>query len=307
MRVLVTGASGLIGRSVVKALVQKGHDVVAMTRAAGRVSKGQRIRVLEADPTAPGPWQKVAAECDAAVTLAGAHIGTHRWTVERKGLLRSSRLRSTLNLVDAWAREPRARILLASSATHYYGPRPPEELLAETAKPGDTFLARLMRDWEDEANHATRSGARVVNLRMGIVLGHGGALDYCIPMAKAFLGHMRGAARSTCPWIHEEDNVGLMLHALERGDLHGPLNMTAPGIVTWAGFMSTLARQLGRPFTVPVPRWAALLVAGEAATLWFSGQSVDAARARATGYGFKYDVVRPALADVLSRHPWSSG
>ncbi len=299
MRILVTGASGFIGRSFVKALVDRGHSVVALTRNSARAALDGTIQVLQVDPMIAGSWQDVAAECDAAITLAGEHVGGKRWNDELKGLIRSSRIRSTRTVVDAWDRKPRARILLASSATHYYGPRPPGEILHEDAGPGDSFFARTVRDWEDEANRATQTGARVVNLRMGVVLGHGSGLDYCVPLAKVFLGHMRGAANSGFSWIHHEDNVGLMLHALEHPDLHGPLNMTAPGVVSWSHFMRTLARQYGRPFTLPVPRCLARLTMGEAAELWFSGQHVHPAKALLTGYIFKHPEFEPALEDVL--------
>ena len=228
MRILVTGATGFIGRTFVKALSNRGHDVVAVSRSAAAAVLGEHVKVLEADPMVAGPWQATAAECDAAITLAGEHVGGRRWSDEQKGLIRSSRIRSTRNVVEAWAREPRARVMLGCSATHYYGPRPSREILDESAGAGDTFLARAMREWEDEANRATRSGARVVNMRIGVVLGRGSALDYCVPMVKGFLGHIAGARGSSFSWIHHEDNVGLMLHALERQDLHGPLNMTAP-------------------------------------------------------------------------------
>lgn len=303
MRILVTGAAGFIGRTFVKALVDRGHDVVALTRNAARASLDGNIKVLEADPMVIGPWQDTAAECDAAITLAGEHVGGKRWNPELKGLIRSSRIRSTHNLVEAWARQPRARVLLACSATHYYGPRPPEEILDENAGAGDTFFARAIREWEDEATRATGSGARVVTMRIGVVLGRGSALDYCAPMVKAFLGPIRGAGRSSFSWIHHEDNVGLMLHALERQDLCGPLNMTAPGVVTWSRFMRTLARHYGRPFTLPVPRWMARMAMGEAAELWFSGQHVHPAKALASGYVFKHPDMEAALADVLARAP----
>ena len=158
-----------------------------------------------------------------------------------------------------------------------------------------------MREWEDEANRATQSGARVVNMRIGVVLGRGSALDYCVPMVRDFLGHIVGARSSSFSWIHHEDNVGLMLHALERQDLHGPLNMTAPGVVTWSHFMRTLARHFRRPFTLPVPRSLARLAMGEAAELWFSGQYVHPAKALATGYAFKHPELEAALTDVLRR------
>src|SRR4029453_16193294 len=130
---------------------------------------------------------------------------------------------------------------------------------------------------------------------------NGSALDYCIPMVKGFLGHISGARASSFSWIHDEDNVGLMLHALEREDLHGPLNMPSPGVVTWSRFMHTLAGHFGRPFTFPVPQCLARLVMGEAAELWFSGQHVYPAKALATDYAFKHPVLEPALADVLRR------
>jgi len=301
MRILVTGATGFIGRTFVKALVDRSHDVVAVTRDASRMTPGRHVTVLEADPLVPGPWQDTAVECDGALTLAGEHVGGKRWHDELKGLIRSSRIRSTRNLVDAWARQPGRRVLLGCSATHYYGPRPPEEILDENAGAGDTFLARAMREWEDEANRATGSGARVVTMRIGVVLGRGSALDYCVPMVRAFLGHIRGASRSSFSWIHHEDNVGLMLHALERQDLCGALNMTAPGVVTWSHFMRTLARHYGRPFTLPVPRWMARAAMGEAAELWFSGQHVYPAKALASGYIFKYPDLDAALTDVLRR------
>jgi uncharacterized protein len=158
-----------------------------------------------------------------------------------------------------------------------------------------------MREWEEEATRATETGAGVVNMRIGVVLGQGSALDYCVPMVKAFLGHIVGAGDSAFSWIHHEDSVGLMLHALERRDLQGPLNMTAPGIVAWSRFMRTLARHFGRSVTLPVPRSMARLVMGEAAELWFSGHHVHPAKALATGYVFKYPDLEAALADVLQR------
>lgn len=299
MRVFVTGASGFIGRSFVKALSAHGHDVVAVSRRPLAGLPDKNVVALQTDLMVGGPWQETAAGCDAAITLAGEPISGRRWNDEQKGLIRSSRIRSTRLLVDAWSRNPRPRVLLGCSATHYYGPRPPDEVLDENAGGGDTFLARAMREWEDEAYRATDSGARVVTMRIGVVLGRGGALDYCAPMVRGFLGHIAGTRHSSFSWIHHEDNVGLMLHALERSDVQGPLNMTSPGIVTWSHFMTRLARHYKRPFTVPVPHVLARLSMGDVAELWFSGQHVYPAKALATGYTFKYPVLEPALADVL--------
>jgi uncharacterized protein (TIGR01777 family) len=192
-------------------------------------------------------------------------------------------------------------VLVSHSAIGFYGPRG-DEILDETAPGGDDFLAGVCRDWEEAAGGAVRAGIRVVNPRVGIVLGRGGgALSMMLTPFRLGLGGPIGHGRQWMSWIHVDDVVGLLLHAIGRRDVSGPVNATAPEPVTNRDFSRALGRALGRPAVLPTPVFALKLLYGDFAEILATGQRVMPARAVESGYAFRFPDLGAALAEVVGR------
>ncbi len=290
MKIAVTGASGFVGRRVAELARRRGHEVVSI----GRVS-GDRLW----DPmSGPAPLEGT----DAVIHLAGEPIAEGRWTRRKMERIRDSRVIGTRNLV-AGIGPGGPRALVCASAVGYYGDRLDEEL-TEESPPGDDFLARVCRDWEAEA---MGSGARVVCVRAGIVLGaSGGALARMLPLFKAGLGGRIGTGLQWMSWVHLDDLASLFLHAAERDDVTGPLLGTSPNPVRNAEFAAALGRALGRPAIVPAPRWALGLLIGKAAGAITSSQRCLPMRTLRSGFRFAHPDLEPALADILGRGDFSA-
>lgn len=305
MRVFITGATGLIGRRLVRDRLERGDEVVALTRSARRAAAilpdaPEQLSIVEGDPAAGGDWQSSVDGCGAAVHLAGAGVADRRWSEASKRLIVASRIESTARLVEAMeqaARRP--EVFVCASATGYYG-EGGEELLDETAPAGDDFLARLASAWEAQARHAERADVRVVSLRIGVVLDErGGALAKMVPVFRMFLGGPLGGGRAYVPWIHHRDVTGLIDLAIRDASLTGPLNVVAPNPVTGRALARALGAALGRPSWLPAPRWALRIVLGEIASYATMSQRVVPARAVEHGYRFEYTMMAPALASLL--------
>lgn len=298
MRVVVSGASGLIGSALLPALRAAGHRPIALVRRPPRAEDE-----IEWDPAASKLAPDALDGADAVVHLAGAGIGDHRWTAEYKRELLDSRTLSTALLADTIARAATGpRVLLSGSAIGYYGPRG-DETLDESSPAGTDFLADVCRQWEDACQPARDAGARVVNLRTGIVLSaKGGALKKMLPLFRLGAGGRFGNGRQWQSWISIDDEVQAIIHLLTSA-LSGPVNLTAPTPVSNTEFSRTLAKVLHRPSLVPVPRFApALLLGGELAdALLFTGQRVLPAALQADGYAFEHGTLDVALRAVLDR------
>jgi hypothetical protein len=286
MRILVTGATGYIGRGAGARLAADGHEIRALSRSPG----------------APFAWRpgagSVPAEAfdgvEAILHLAGETL-SGRWTAAKMRAIRESRVAGTRSLVDGIAAlAKRPRILVSASATGYYGDRG-EELLPEDSAPGHGFLAEVCRGWEAEAVRAETLGLRVVRLRFGPVLGRGGgALGPMLPLFRAGLGGPLGSGRQWWPWIAYEDAVGLIAHALAT-ELSGPVNAVGPEAVRQRDFARALGRALRRPALVPTPAWALRIALGAFARELLSSQRTAPKAALAAGYRFR----RPSLAEAL--------
>lgn len=292
MRVLVTGGTGLVGKTLCDALRGAGHAVTVVSREPGRV------------PGRSVGWdgvQAVMPETDAIVNLAGESIADGRWTTARKAAIRESRIEATRALVRAVeASTPRPTVLINASAIGWYGPRG-DEPLDETARPGDDFLARVCRDWEVEALRAEPLGLRVVRLRLGVVLApNGGALATMLVPFRACLGGPIGGGGQWMSWIHRDDVVGLALAALGSDAYTGAVNATAPNPVTNRDFAHALGRVLGRPAVLPLPGFALRVVLGEMATMLLTGQRVLPAVAERNGYAWRQPELAAALAACLA-------
>lgn len=315
MKVLVTGATGFIGRPLVKRLLSEGQEVTVLTRgplrAEMRLPAGCTF-------TAWGEGYRVPPAaldgCEVIVHLAGDGVAAGRWSAARKASILSSRVDTTRALVAAIAalpRERRPRAFVGASAIGYYGDRG-SEILGEDSLPGAGFLADVCRAWEAEVGAASDLGVRTAILRIGIVLGReGGALASVLPPFRAGLGGRIGDGRQWMSWIHLDDMVELLHAAATREDVHGVLNAVAPHPVTNVAFTSALAEAVERPARLPVPSSLLRLAMGEMAVVLLSSQRVEALAATGLGLRFRFPELDPALADlctadedVLEREQW---
>ena len=306
MRVVITGGTGFVGKALGHALVGRGDDVVILTRgksctpdhACAECKNGGRVELVHWEPEEPGDWQSTIDGADAVVHLAGASVVEKRWTEERKAKLVASRVRSTELVARAIARaKKKPSVFVSASAVGYYGTSTEDRVLDETAEPGDDFLARLVRDWEDATHGA---GVRTVTPRIGIVLGRGGgALAQLLPMFRAFVGGPVGSGKQYMPWIHQRDTVRAIEHAIGRADIEGPINVTGPEPVTMDAFADTLAKALGRPAALRVPAMAVRIAMGEAADVVLTGQRAVPDRLVRSGFAFVFPDLASALADLV--------
>jgi uncharacterized protein len=296
VHVFVTGATGLIGRSLCEALRRRGDQVTALTRRPG-AALPPGVRLVQGDPAQAGPWIEALGRADAVVHLAGEPVAGGRWNPERKARLVASRLDSTRRVAEAVAAGG-PTVLVQGSATGFYGDRG-DELLDEGAAPGRGFLADLAVRWEAAAAPAA-ARARVVLVRTGLVLAReGGALPALARPFRLFAGGPLGDGRAWQPWIHLADELGLLLLALDDGRASGPLNAVAPAPVRQAELARTLATVLHRPALFPVPELALRLAVGELAGVLLASQRVVPSQAVALGYRYRFPTLGPALRDLL--------
>ena len=298
MRVAVTGATGNIGSALVRELLGRGDEVVALTRdpLSAREKLGEGISAVRwENPAAePAPADALSG-CDGVVHLLGEPVD-QRWSDEAKERIRNSRVFGTRYLVAALREaDPRPGVLVSQSATGWYGAHG-DEPLDESEPAADDFLARVVRDWEGEARAAEELGVRVALMRTGVVLtGTGGALGRMITPFKLGVGGPIAGGDQYVPWVHIDDVVGAMICALEDGRLRGPVNLTAPEPATNKQLSKALGRVLRRPAFMPVPAFGVKLMYGEMSSVVTTGARVVPARLAELGYRFR----RPDLEDAL--------
>lgn len=293
-RLLISGASGLIGSALVRAFASGGHHVLPLVRRSPRSTNE-----IAWDPMRDIP-PEVVSGFDAVIHLSGERVDG-RWTEAKKGRIRDSRVRSTENLARALAlAEMKPSVLVSASAIGYYGDRG-DEVLTEASAAGEGFLPAVCREWESATNPASRAGIRVVHLRTGIVLSaRGGALPQMLLPFRWGLGGRIGSGREWWSWIHLEDVVGAVAHILENRELRGPVNLVAPNPVSNAEFTKTLARILRRPAVFRVPGFALRWALGEFANEGLLASArVFPARLSEAGFRFRYSTLERALDNLL--------
>lgn len=303
MRLILTGGTGFIGTALRETLTQKGHEVVILTRQASRENQpGVRIRYTYWNPPYGGAWERELDGVEGVINLAGEPILGKRWTSEQKQKIAESRANATRTLVTAIRSAKRKPLfLLNASAIGYYGPRGNEELTEESPR-GNGFLAEICEKWEAEATRAEESGLRVVKIRIGIVLEKGGgALAKMLPSFQLGLGGPLGSGNQWMSWIHRKDLAGLIHFLIEKKEIRGAVNATAPVPVTMKEFSETLGRVLRRPAIFPVPGFAVKLLMGEASEILLKGQRVLPKRVLASGYSFQFPKLEPALKEILEK------
>jgi uncharacterized protein len=295
LRVLISGASGLIGRALVASFEPQTTQIVRLVRGLAR-DAGQ----VSWNPPAPLSPVKVSG-FDAVVHLAGESI-VGRWTEEKKKAIRESRVQGTRNLAAALVQSgAKPAVLVCASGVGFYGNRG-DELLREESPGGQGFLPEVCREWEAVSRVATEAGIRTVNIRMGLVLSaKGGALENMLKPFKLGLGGRIGSGQQWWSWIHVDDIVGGIHHAIQTESLSGPVNLVAPNPVRNAEFTKVLASVLGRPAFFPVPEFALQLAFGEMAAdeLLLASQRVEPGKLVASGYTFRFRELRAALENLV--------
>ena len=295
-RILLSGASGLLGSGLLPSLKSRGFQVVRLVREAASADDQ-----IAWDPLQPLPPETLAG-FDAVIHLAGETV-VGRWTDAKKAKIRESRVTSTHNLAQALAQtSEKPRVLITASAIGYYGDRA-DELLRESSSPGSAFLAEVCREWEAAAQPAADAGVRCAQIRTGVVLTRdGGALKKMLPPFRLGIGGNLGTGRQWMSWIHIQDWIGAVHHILKTDLLQGPVNLVATKPVTNAEFTKTLGSVLSRPTIFPVPAFAAKLAFGQMAEeVLLASQRVEPNKLVTSGYPFQYFDLRKALESILQK------
>ena len=309
MRIVITGATGFVGRALCARFAREGHQVAAISRDAATAAAvlGPEIACSTWGPGASAGWRDAVAAADVVVNLAGEPIGASRWKPEVKKRIRASRVETTRLLVDTIAAsELKPGALISASAIGYYGDRQ-DEILTEENGPGTGFLADVCREWEVEARRAESLGLRVACIRLGVVLGAGGALEKMLhplpfPMSpwSMGLGGPLGSGRQWVPWIHQEDAVGMFFWAAVNPQVAGPVNAVAPAPLTGSGFARAIGRALHRPSFARVPGFVLRALVGEFAESLLGGQRALPAAAQRWGYKSRFSDIDEALHSLLA-------
>jgi uncharacterized protein (TIGR01777 family) len=302
-RIIVTGATGFIGKALCFRLLEKKYDVVALSRSKEKGEKifGTDATVVEWDGKSSEVWQDYANGAYAVVNLAGENIGSGRWTPKRKQSILQSRLDAGRAIVEAAKSvEKKPRVIIQASAIGYYGSRG-DEIIDESSLPGESFLVEVVKKWEQSTQGVESLKIRRVIIRSSIVLGkEGGVFLRLVKPFRLFVGGHLGSGKQWFSWIHLEDEVKAILFLIERGDLSGVFNLTAPHQLIQKDFFHILGKIMKRPSWFPVPGFVLRLIFGEMAkeTL-LSGQRVIPRQLLEAGYRFLYPQAELAIKEIL--------
>ncbi len=298
MKVLITGASGLIGTELQKSFKEKGYEMLLASRSEpkddGHIQWNMDTGFADADlPKLEG--------LDAAIHLAGENVSGLRWTDEKKKAIRDSRVFGTRTMIEAFARlEKKPKVFIAGSAIGFYGDRDDAEM-TETSSVGDTFLAKVCKEWEAESRRAEDMGIRTVLLRTGIVLSKdGGALATMLTPFKFGVGGVVGSGKQWMSWVSLDDVIAIINFALDNESMRGAVNVTSPNPVTNEEFTKTLGSVLYRPTFLPLPEFVVNLVFGEMGdALLLASTRVKPKRLLDADYEFKYTDLKTALEHAV--------
>jgi uncharacterized protein len=305
MRVVVTGATGVIGRALVRELRERGDEVVALSRDAASAQQllGPSVEVHAwPDPKASRPPAAALEGADAVVNLLGEPLA-QRWSKRAVEEIHNSRMLGTRNVVEGMRQaQPSPPVLVSQSGSGYYGPHGAEEVDESGSPDDDDFPSRITQVWEAEAREAEEFGTRVARMRTGVVLSKGGGAlgKMLLPFKLGVGGPVAGGAQYI-PWVHIDDVVGAIAFALDHGEAKGPINVSAPTPVTNAEFSRALGRVLRRPAFLPVPGFMLKLLFGGMATIVTTGVRMVPKRLQQLGYGFRQPDLVAALRDATGR------
>lgn len=302
MKVIVIGGTGFIGSALVRALVARGDAVTILTRhaEAARTALGPEVEALAWSPPQAGPWRQAFHGAGGVVNLAGEPIEAKRWSHAQKDRMWTSRMASTQAVLDAIAAvETPPHVLVNGSAIGYYGSRG-STVLTEDSPPGSDFLARLVQAWEGAARPVEGMGVRLAFVRTGVVLGRGGgALPLFVLPFRLFAGGTVGRPDAWLSWIHLDDEVRAILHALDDERVHGPFNATSPNPVTFDVMSRQIGEILHRPTWVPLMATGIKLGLGELGESVLASQRVLPRALEHAGFSFTYTDSAAALRSLL--------
>jgi uncharacterized protein len=298
MKIVIAGGSGFIGKKLTETLLEKGHQIVILTRkhknSEGNVTY---VKWLEKD-TFP---EKEIVEADAFINLAGVSINAGRWNKEHQRQIYESRMTATdelLRIIGALATKP--SVLINASAIGIYSASTEAVYTEESPGTADDFLARTVRDWEKKAASVAARNVRAVFMRFGVVLGkEGGALPLMTLPYRLFAGGRIGTGKQWVSWVHVMDTIRAIIFALENDHLKGPVNVTSPSPQRMSEFGKTIGTVLHRPHWLPVPSFAMKLALGEKSALVLEGQHVRPNVLLNNGFEFLFPTLDSALADLL--------
>ncbi|MCC6451583.1 MAG: TIGR01777 family protein [Acidobacteria bacterium] len=297
MRILICGASGLIGKALTTTLEAKGCELLLAGRKEPQDER-QTKWTIEDGFAEPERLEGL----DAVIHLAGESVSALRWTDEKKAAIRSSRVDGTRSVVDALAKlKSRPKVLISGSAVGFYGDRD-DEILTESSTAGDNFLAQTCREWEAESRRAEDAGIRTVLLRTGIVLSKdGGALATMLLPFKMGVGGVIGDGKQWMSWISLDDEIRAIEFVLEHEEVRGAVNLVSPNPVTNQEFTAALGEVLYRPTFIPLPEFAVSMLLGEMGDeLLLSSTRVVPARLEQLGFEWQFPDLKPALEHVLA-------
>lgn len=299
MKVVIAGGTGFVGRALSNLLLQKGHDVIVLTRNKNKQSDA-RITYIEWLNNESIEYEKLN-DVDAIINLAGESIN-NRWTTTMKEHILTSRLKTTESihqLIKKLSKKP--NVYIQASAIGFYGTSDTETFTEKHEQAGNDFLAKVVSNWEQIGKRIENEGIRTVYMRFGVVLDRNeGALPRLVFPYKLFTGGTIGNGKQWISWIHINDVCKLILFAIEQKDLNGIVNVTAPNPVQMKTFGKTVSRVLKRPHWLPVPAFVLKTMLGEMSMLILKGQRVLPEKALQHGFTFQFNTVQETLEDLFS-------
>lgn len=303
-KIIITGATGLIGEKLCRELSARGDELTIFTRNVENAKKSLPFinNFIEWDYKNPAHWQSYIEDSDAIIHLAGANLFGKRWDDNYKKKIIESREISTRNLVEAIKKtDKKPQAFICASAVGIYG-NCGDEILTENSLPGNDFLSQVCKTWEDEAKNVEKYSVRRVSVRTGIVLSpDDGALKQMLLPFRLFVGGPLGTGKQWFPWIHIDDLVNIFIKVLDDNSFNGPVNAVAPNPVTMNEFSKTLGNVLHRPSFFKVPEFALKFVVGEGAESILASLRVIPEKLMQSKFNFKFEKLKPALENVLNK------
>ena len=301
-RIVVTGATGLIGKKLALSLIQRGDEVIIFSRNAEKAKSifPKAKECVEWNYKAPSHWENYFENSEAVTHLAGINLFSQRWNDSFKKKVLESREVSTKNIVEAIGKSSnKPSVFISASGIGYYGDSG-DNILTEESPVGKDFLADVCKVWEREAAKIETYGVRSVRVRTGLVLSPDeGALKQMLPPFKYFIGGSLGNGKQWASWIHIDDIVGIYIHAIDNAKLKGAINAASPTPVRMQEFAKTLGHVLNRPSLFSVPKFVLKIVVGEAAEVVTASQRIDINKLLNSGYHFKFSNLEKALNNLL--------
>ena len=303
MRAIITGGTGFIGRELAANLAKSGQEVVVLSRNPEAVEAlPAGARAVKWDGRTGDGWYQLIGADTGIVNLAGANLSDKLWSDEQKQIIRQSRLDAGAAVVDAVERaDMPPQVIIQSSGIGYYGPHG-DEVLDESAPPGEDFLAEVCVGWEASTEPVEKVGVRRCIIRQGVVLGRDAKVLKRLTLPFAFFaGGVVGDGKQWLSWIHVADEVAAVRRLIEDGAASGPFNVTAPEPTRFDALAKTLGRVMGRPSWIPAPKFAVRAAFGEMGSMVLEGQRAVPRRLLGLGFTFRYPTIEPALHNLLGK------